>query len=312
MRTLCIAGPTASGKSALALALAQELDAEIISMDSALVYRRMDVGTAKPSAAERAALPHHLIDIREPYEPYNAADFARDARRLIGAIHARGKVALIVGGTMLYFKALTEGLAELPQANEAIRAEIAEEAAAKSWPAMHAELALHDALTAARLAPNDSQRVGRALEVWRATGKALSQWIAEQPAADALDVPLVSLEPQNRTWLHARIKSRFEVMLAAGFEAEMQALRLDPQLSAQTPAMRAVGYRQAWEAMDRGLSGAALQAELMQTGVAATRQLAKRQLTWLRSMPNRAVFSADTQTPHDAAKGILKRFFAGI
>jgi tRNA dimethylallyltransferase len=292
-RALCIAGPTASGKTALALALARHLDAEIISMDSALVYQGMDIGTAKPSAAELAQVPHHLIDIRQPHQAYNAADFARDATRLVADINARGKMALVVGGTMLYFKALTQGLAELPQADPAIRAAIAQEVAKQGWPAMHALLAQVDAPTAARLAPNDSQRIGRALEVFRATGTPLSGWIALQPSAQGLPLPLLSLEPNDRAWLHERIGQRMQTMLNMDFAAEVQQLRANTLLNAETPSMRAVGYRQAWAAFDAGLTGDAWRNEVLTTASAATRQLAKRQFTWLRSMPQRHVLACD-------------------
>ena len=289
-RVIALAGPTASGKSAAALAIAQEHDAEIISVDSALVYRGMDIGTAKPSPAERGSVPHHLIDIRDPLQAYSAAEFAADAQRLVAEINARGKMALLVGGTMLYFKALFEGLDAMPAADRAARAAVEAEAAAKGWPAMHAELALVDPATAARLAPNDAQRIQRALEVFRVSGRPLSSFHQRTANAPALAAtPLFSLEPQDRAWLHERIARRFDDMLAGGFLAEVETLRARGDLSPDLPSMRCVGYRQAWEALD-GLWPTTL---LRDKGIFATRQLAKRQLTWLRSMPQRRVIACD-------------------
>jgi tRNA dimethylallyltransferase len=291
MKPLCIAGPTASGKSALAMTIAEHWPIEIVSVDSALVYRGMDIGTAKPSAADRAAVPHHLIDIREPDAPYSAALFSADAQRVCAEIAARGKFALLVGGTMLYFKALIDGLDAMPSADAALRAEIEGQAAAQGWPALHAELARVDAATAARLPPNDAQRIGRALEVWRATGRALSSFHTQRQPAAAL--PLIALEPDDRAWLHARIAERFDAMLDAGLIDEVQRLRERAGVHADLPSMRAVGYRQTWEAMEAGLAGAALRDDVRERGIAATRQLAKRQLTWLRSMPQRARLACD-------------------
>ena len=289
-RVLALAGPTASGKSAAALAIAQEHDAEIISVDSALVYRGMDIGTAKPSPAERGSVPHHLIDIRDPLQAYSAAEFAADAQRLVAQINARGKLALLVGGTMLYFKALFEGLDAMPAADPAARAEVEAEAAAKGWPAMHAELALVDPATAARLAPNDAQRIQRALEVFRVSGRPLSSFHQRTANAPALAAtPLFSLEPQDRAWLHERIARRFDDMLAGGFLEEVKTLRARGDLTPDLPSMRCVGYRQAWEALD----GLWPMAQLRDKGIFATRQLAKRQLTWLRSMPQRRVIPCD-------------------
>ena len=292
-RALCLAGPTASGKSALAMALAERLPLEIISVDSALVYRGMDIGTAKPSAAEQAAVPHHLIDILDPLQAYSAARFVADTRRLMAEIHGRGRLPLLVGGTMLYYKALREGLDEMPLADAAVRAALDLEAAARGWPALHAELALVDPATAARLAPADAQRVQRALEVWRVSGRALSDW-QRGPSADAAaqawaaSLPLVALEPLSRAWLHARIAERFEAMMRAGLLEEVQALRARGDLHPGLPSMRCVGYRQAWAALDSGrLEG------LRETAIAATRQLAKRQLTWLRSTAVQARVSCD-------------------
>jgi tRNA dimethylallyltransferase len=297
-RVIALAGPTACGKTAAALAIAAEHDAEIISVDSALVYRGMDVGTAKPSRAERAAVPHHLIDVRDPAHAYNAAQFANDATRLIGEINGRGRLALLVGGTMLYFKALFDGLDALPAADPAVRAALEAEAAARGWPALHAQLAQVDPATAARLAPGDGQRIQRALEVFRLSGLPLSSFHAPKTIADcALPVraaAFFSLEPQDRAWLHERIAQRFDTMLAAGFLQEVQTLRERGDLHPGLPSMRCVGYRQAWEFLDAGGTGDL--AQLRDKGIFATRQLAKRQLTWLRSVPQRQVIACDC--PH--------------
>ena len=282
VNALGLAGPTASGKTGLALALAEQVPLEIISVDSALVFRGMDIGTAKPSAAELAAVPHHLIDILDPSEAYSAARFAADARRLIGEINARDRLALLVGGTMLYFKALTDGLDALPGADPRIRAQLDARAAAEGWPALHAELARVDPATAARLAPHDAQRIQRALEVWQLTGRPLSAHHGQR-SVPGLPLRLVALEPDSRAWLHDRIAQRFDAMLAAGFVDEVRALRARGDLHADLPSMRCVGYRQAWEALEAGLDTGDL-APLRERGIAATRQLAKRQLTWLRSM----------------------------
>ncbi|MDH4479961.1 MAG: tRNA (adenosine(37)-N6)-dimethylallyltransferase MiaA [Rhodoferax sp.] len=290
---ICLAGPTAAGKTAAALAIAQAHDCEIISVDSALVYCGMDIGTAKPSAAELAAVPHHLINIRDPLHAYSAAEFVVDAQRLIADISARGKLPLLVGGTMMYFKALFDGIDPMPAANAEVRAEIEREAHHKGWPALHAELARVDPATAARLAPADSQRIQRALEVFRISGLPLSHFHARQKkAAEATSPPqatLISLEPQDRAWLHARIGLRFDQMLAEGLADEVRTLRGRGDLHPDLPSMRCVGYRQVWEALD----GTSPWAELRDKGIFATRQLAKRQITWLRSMPQRQVVFCD-------------------
>jgi len=310
---LSIAGPTAAGKTAAALAIAREFDCEIISVDSALVYQGMDIGTAKPTAHELAAVPHHLIDIRDPLHAYNAAEFARDAAALIRAISVRGKLPLLVGGTMLYFKALFEPLDAMPAADPAIRAAIEQEAQSLGWPAMHAQLAQVDPATAARLAPADSQRIGRALEVWRNAGVPLSQLQLRSPVA-GLDsastkgqansqAPLISLEPQDRAWLHARIAQRFDAMLAQGLVQEVQGLRARGDLHATLPSMRCVGYRQVWEVLD----GSSPAAQLRDKGIFATRQLAKRQITWLRSMPQRHVIACDQADALAAALSTAQR-----
>lgn len=316
LRYVALAGPTASGKTAAALAIAQRHAVEIISVDSALVYRGMDIGAAKPTAAELAEVPHHLIDIRDPLNAYSAAEFVNDAERLIQEITARGKLPLLVGGTMLYFKALADGLDDMPKADAALREQIAEQAREKGWPALHAELALVDPITAQRLKPNDSQRISRALEVFRLTGQPLSSFqqrnATENRAARALqqaDSALISLEPTDRAWLHTRIALRFDAMLAAGFIDEVKALRARGDLRADLPSMRCVGYRQAWEYLDShealGLDGASPMAELRDKGIFATRQLAKRQITWLRSMPQRRIVACDAP---DALQQVLTQF----
>lgn len=292
---ICIAGPTASGKTAIALEIGRRWPVEIISVDSALVYHGLDIGSAKPSREEIVAVPHHLIDIREPSEPYSAADFVKDATRLVGEISARGHVPLLVGGTMLYFKALIEGLDDLPAATPEVREVLEKEALEKGWPAMHEQLGLVDPVTAVRLKPNDSQRIQRALEVYRVSGRALSSFFTDK--TNKQFPPMLSLEPENRAWLHERIALRFKQMLERGFLDEMRSLMKRPELNIELPSMRAVGYRQAWMALENAaLTGASddeVKAELMQTGVAATRQLAKRQITWLRSMPGRHVVYGD-------------------
>lgn len=287
---VALAGPTASGKSAAGLLLAQALDAEIVSVDSALVYRGMDIGTAKPTPEERARVAHHLIDIRDPARAYSAAEFAADALQAASGIRARGRRVLLVGGTMLYFKALTEGLAAMPPADPDVRAELEARAAREGWPALHAQLATVDPATAARLAPNDAQRVQRALEVFRVSGRPLSQWHASASSTPALKPDLfLSLEPQDRAWLHARIEQRFDAMLAAGFLDEVRRLHARGDLHRELPSMRSVGYRQAWEA----LAGEWPLGSVRERGIAATRQLAKRQLTWLRGLRDRQVIPCD-------------------
>ncbi len=286
MTPLCLAGPTASGKTAAALAIAARHAVEIVSVDSALVYRGMDIGTAKPGAAERALVPHHLIDTLDAADSYAAALFVADARRLIAEIAARGRLPLLVGGTMLYFKALFDGLDEMPASDPALRAQLDAEAAAHGWPALHAELTRVDPVTAARLPPADAQRIQRALEVWRATGRPISSFHGRRAASAPL--PLIALEPDDRGWLHGRIAARFERMLGVGFVDEVRALRARTDLHAGLPSMRCVGFRQAWQALDDGTLDA-----LPERAIAATRQLAKRQLTWLRGMAHRQVVACD-------------------
>jgi tRNA dimethylallyltransferase len=282
-RALALIGPTASGKSALALQLAQELDGEIVSIDSAQVYRGMDIGTAKPSAAEQARVPHHLIDLIAPTEAFSAARWRTAALAAAVGVLARGRVPIFAGGTMLYYKALREGLDDLPQADPALRAAIDADARARGWPALHADLARIDPVTAARLALTDAQRIGRALEVQRLTGHPLSALLRGPCAAKLpFDLLPIALEPADRAALHARIAARFDAMLAAGLIDEVRTLRArHPDLVATLPSMRCVGYRQVWDT----LAGAAPVATLRERGIAATRQLAKRQLTWLRALP---------------------------
>ena len=284
---VAIMGPTASGKTAAALQVAAALPVEIISVDSALVYRGMDIGTAKPSLEERAAVPHHLIDILDPGESYSAMQFRADALRLVTDITGRGKLPLLVGGTMLYFKALRDGLDDLPQADPELRAQLDAEAAKIGYPALHARLAELDPETAARLKPNDSQRIQRALEIIGLTGQPMSALLARQPKQDLpFHLLPLALEPSDRSVLHARIARRFNAMLESdGLIKEVAALRQRGDLHLGLPSMRCVGYRQAWEYLD----GLYDKAALREKGIAATRQLAKRQLTWLRSMPERIV-----------------------
>ena len=278
---ILVMGPTAAGKSALALALAEALGGEIVSVDSAQVYRGMDIGTAKPDDATRARVPHHLIDLIDPTEAYSAARFRADALAAVGAIRARGRVPILAGGTMLYFKALTEGLSALPPADAAVRAAIDAEAARAGWPAMHAELARVDPAAAARLQPADAQRIQRALEVFRLTGRPLSDWQGRRsPPADLGAWSAIALVPADRAGLHAAIERRFDAMLARGLVEEVAALRARFALDASMPSMRAVGYRQVWE----HLEGRGDRASMRAAGIAATRQLARRQLTWLRSL----------------------------
>lgn len=297
---VAIMGPTASGKTAAALEIARRIPCEIISVDSALVYRGMDIGTAKPSPAELAEVPHHLIDIIDPLDAYSAMQFRQDALRLTLEIAARGRLPLLVGGTMLYFKVLRDGLDELPQADPALRAQIDEEAARIGMPALHARLATLDPVTAARLQPNDSQRIQRALEITLLTGQPMSALLSQKPA-EPLPFALLplALEPSERAVLHERIALRFDLMLQGGaLEREVAALRARGDLHLGLPSMRCVGYRQMWEYLDGSIDAATLR----EKGIAATRQLAKRQLTWLRSMPER--ISIDCNRP-DAAAAVL-------
>lgn len=311
-----LTGPTATGKSGAAVTLARALDAEIVSVDSALVYRGLDIGTAKPSLAERGGVPHHLIDVRDPWEPYSAAAFVDDALRLIGEIRARGHRPLLVGGTLLYVRALERGLAALPPADPALRAALVAEAERRGWPALHAELARVDPLAAERIHPNDPQRLQRALEVHRLTGVALGE--LQRRTVPALAEPLVKLAlvPLSRAWLHERIARRLDEMVRAGFVEEVRALRLDPRVHAALPAIRSVGYRQLWEALDgaeveaepRAAAGGARAKAVpdwLERARAATRQLAKRQLTWLRGMADLNVVPCDTLGADERDRALL-------
>lgn len=284
-RALILAGPTASGKSALAMALAQRLAAqgqrlELITMDSAQVYRGMDIGTAKPSAADRLAVAHHVLDVRDPNAVFSAAQFAQEAARAIDQIRQRGHVPLIVGGTMLYAKALREGLSDLPSADPLLRQRLNQEAKQQGWPTLHARLAVVDPQCAARLAPTDSQRISRALEVYELTGVALSALHAQASTQkNTAAMPMMALMPSNRDILHARIAQRFEAMLAHGLVDELRALRARYVLDPDLPAMRCVGYRQAWAYLEQACN----HAQFVSAALSATRALAKRQLTWLRA-----------------------------
>lgn len=299
-------GPTASGKTGLAVELVQHLPLELVSVDSALVYRDMNIGTAKPDAATLAKAPHHLVDIIPPTQAYSAAQFRDDALRLMGEITARGNIPLLVGGTMLYFNALQHGLNDLPEANPELRAELDARAEREGWPALHAELARVDPATAARLQPNDAQRIERALEIWHLTGKPMSALLAEQDT-EALPYRLLKivLLPSDRAVLHQRIAQRFDVMLADGLLEEVRALQAKyPELHPGLPSMRCVGYRQAW---------AYLQGEydlptLREKGIAATRQLAKRQMTWLRGMDDTIEMDCLDTSILDSISSLARQF----
>ncbi|MCS3509102.1 tRNA dimethylallyltransferase [Achromobacter sp. JUb104] len=285
---ICLAGPTAAGKSASTLALAERWPMEIVNVDSATIYRGMDIGTAKPSPEEQARVPQHLLDILDPAQSYSAAEFRADARSLIDEIRARRRIPLLAGGTMMYYKALRDGLDDLPQADPALRAEIEARAAIHGWPALHAELALLDPVTAARLAPNDSQRIQRALEICQLTGQPMSTLLRrgeQKPDDDANHYLTISLEPSDRAALHARIEQRFDAMLAKGLLDEVRTLRARPDLHPGLPSVRCVGYRQMWAHLD----GEVDLATAREQGIAATRQLAKRQITWLRAQPDRVI-----------------------
>jgi tRNA dimethylallyltransferase len=284
---ILVMGPTASGKTALALALARELPCEIVSVDSALVYRGMDVGTAKPDRAAREAVPHHLIDIREPHEAYSAARFRADALDAMSGITARGRIPLLAGGTMLYFRALLEGLNELPEAHPGVRAEILRLAQRRGWPALHEELAGVDPEIASRLHPHDAQRIQRALEIYRITGRTMGELLRSERAADFPYAPIrIGLAPAERAVLHQRIEARFDAMLEAGLVEEVAELRARCGLNVRLPALRCVGYRQIAEYLEGGVSFETMRSR----GIAATRQLAKRQLTWLRAMRGVALY----------------------
>lgn len=299
---LFLMGPTAIGKTATAIAVAKLINAEIINVDSGQVYRAMSIGTAKPTADEREQIPHHLVDIVEPEEPYSAARFCNDALAAIHAIRERGRTPLLAGGTMLYFNALERGLAPLPEADANVRAALESEARQCGWPAMHEQLKAIDPVAAARIHPNDPQRTQRALEVHRLTGKTLSDWQAD--TRSSLPEPAVkfAMMPFERAWLHERIKHRFQRMLDEGFLNEVRNLRTRPNLNAELPSMRSVGYRQAWQ----HLEGDADFDGFVEQGLAATRQLAKRQMTWIRGMQNvHTIGCDDNQTPKKYADALM-------
>ena len=300
---ICLMGPTASGKTAVSLGLTLRFPLEIVSVDSAQVFRDMDIGTAKPDRATLEKFPHHLIDLISPEESYSAARFRSDALRVMAEITARGRIPLLAGGTMLYFKALRDGLSDLPQADAVLRHAIDEEAQRRGWPALHAELARLDPAAAARLKPTDAQRIQRTLEVVRLTGAPLAESLARRSAA-APPYRLVQLAllPADRAVLHARIAQRFDAMLAAGLVDEVRALRRKYRLHAGLPSLRCVGYRQVWDCLEGDCDRAALR----EKGIAATRQLAKRQLTWLRAWEHVAPLDCLARDPVGEAAGILE------
>lgn len=300
---ICLAGPTAAGKSAATLALAERWPLEIINVDSATIYRGMDIGTAKPSPHEQSRVPQHLLDIRDPAQSYSAAEFRSDTLRLIDEIHARGRLPLLAGGTMMYYKALRDGLDDLPQADPALRAQLEARAAQAGWPALHVELAQLDPVTAARLAPNDSQRIQRALEVCILSGQPMSALLqrqvrdADAPAAGHRYLT-ISLEPSDRAALHARIAMRFDAMLEAGLLNEVRRLHARDDLHVGLPSVRCVGYRQMWSHLDGDIDLDTAREQ----AIAATRQLAKRQITWLRAQPERVIVDC---LAHDAVGQVI-------
>ena len=303
---ICLMGPTASGKTEVAIRLCKRFPVDIISVDSALVYRGMDIGTAKPDAETRRRTPHRLIDIRDPEESYSVGEFVRDAHAEMDAILRAGRIPLLVGGTMMYFRALTGGIAELPAADPGLRAEIDQEARELGWPALHARLAEVDPSAAARINPNDSQRIQRALEVWRASGRPLSDWQQDgAQLARRCRYLRIGLWPTSRRVLHERIESRLNLMLNNGFVEEVQRLRGREGLTSAHPSMRAVGYRQLWEHLD----GVTALDEARARALAATRQLAKRQITWLRSEPSLTCFDPLEARTIDAISTTLIEFF---
>jgi tRNA dimethylallyltransferase len=304
---VCLTGPTACGKTELALELAERLPVEIVSMDSAMVYRGLDIGTAKPSAAVRARVPHHLIDVVEPTEAYSAGRFARDAASAVRGIAARGRLPLLVGGTLLYLRALREGLASLPRADAALREELDAQASELGWPAMHARLQRVDPVAAARIAPADRQRIQRALEVHALTGRPLSELQGSAAADGGLEIATVALVPEDRAALARRIEQRFDGMVDLGLVAEVQNLRARGDLTEDMPALRAVGYRQIWG----HLEGAYDWQEARRRAIVATRQLAKRQLTWLRGDRVSERWAAEAKGLSSTFLALVMRFLAG-
>ncbi len=305
---VCLMGPTASGKTDIAVGLCERLPFEIISVDSALVYCGMDIGTAKPGAAVLAHTPHRLVDIRDPEEPYSAGEFVRDARRAMDEIFAAGKIPLLVGGTMMYFRALIQGIARLPAADQEIRRQIDAEAEIAGWPALHAELVRCDPNSARKLSPNDSQRIQRALEVYRLSGRPLSEWQEKARASrapDDIEYIRLALQPEPRQALHTRIERRLNTIINNGFPDEVKVLRERPRLTREAPSMRSVGYRQFWA---HALGECSLEQARYKTLV-ATRQLAKRQITWLRSDPDKVCFDPLEADVIDAISAFLIPFF---
>lgn len=303
-KAVMLLGPTASGKTALGVRLAHAFNAEIISIDSALVYRGMDIGTAKPTKEEQEGIPHHLIDIRDPFESYSAADFFKDCERLITEISARGKLALIVGGTMLYAKALKDGLNQMPSSDLAVRSEIEKGAQALGWPAMHEVLMKVDPFTARRLHPTNAQRISRALEVYRQTGQPISFYQNQRSEGSEHTYLTLGLMPKDRALLHERIEKRFLMMIKDGFLDEVKGLMADSHFDRNWPSMRAVGYRQAIDY----LLGEIDYDRFVLSGVAATRQLAKRQITWMRSMADLVSIEPFEDDPYEKAYGLVSDF----
>lgn len=297
---VCLMGPTASGKTQLAVELVQAFPFEIISVDSAMVYRGMDIGTAKPDANILKIAPHHLIDIRDPKEAYSAAQFKEDALAVIQQIYAKNKIPLLVGGTMLYFRALLQGLAKMPSADEKIREQLYQEGMEQGWPALHFRLQTLDPESAARIHPNDAQRIQRALEVFMITGKKLSAW-QKKSAMDELHSLNIALIPKDRSHLHKRIAQRFTDMLNQGLVEEVKKLFDRGDLTINTPAIRSVGYRQVWEYLEGKLT----YEEMKERGIIATRQLAKRQMTWLRSWPDLNIFDSEDENISEKVKQLF-------
>lgn len=306
---ICLMGPTASGKTALAIELVQRYPMEIISVDSAQIYRGMDIGTGKPDAATLAIAPHRLIDFLDPAESYSAARFCTDARREMADIRARGRIPLLVGGTMLYFKALRDGLAQMPAADPLVRTQILAQAQAEGWAAVHATLASVDPVAAARIHPNDPQRLQRALEVFRVSGRSLTDWQqqgrleAAQFPGDSTALLFLAIQPLERAVLHDRIAARFRMMLDDGLVAEVEKLKTRPDLHIGLPSIRSVGYRQVWQYLDHEYGYDAM----VERGIIATRQLAKRQLTWLRSWDDLHNFDSDDRQLMDKVIGTMIR-----
>lgn len=305
-KVICLLGPTAAGKTALAIDCVQRLPLEIISVDSALIYREMNIGTAKPNADELAAAPHHLLDIRDPSETYSAADFCNDANTLIRDIIARGKIPFLVGGTMMYFKALQQGLSPLPSADATLREDIETRAQQQGWSALHAELKKIDPDAASRINANDPQRITRALEVYYRSGKTLTAWWQEHQSHTEFDFLTLGLMPSERAWLHQRIALRFQQMLAEHFIDEVKALHRRGDLTLDLPAMRTVGYRQAWHYLDGDYD----ETTMINKAIAATRQLAKRQMTWLRSWPNCHLLDPCDPQYQQQALDLMQRFLS--